>query len=293
MDHIQPSTKPKKSALFYFFTALFTLILIGFLGYYFGFLGFIYNVMMPEAFSNFSLVILAIIFGIAAFFSPCSFSVLPAYVSHYLAGDAQGQKSAIKKGIYFGFIAALGVIMINVLTGFLIALLGGAAPFAKDPREDIALILGIRIVAGFLIALMGILMVLDRPLPIPSFFQRLIGKLSFGKSIFLFGLLYNGAAIGCTGPILLGLVLYALSTGSFTSAFTAFVVFAATMGLLMILLTISVAIFKEKVPQKLVPLTPIIKKAAGWIMILTGIVITLLTLEGNRIFVSIFFPFLK
>lgn len=297
MNHQQNINQPaqlKRSPFFYFFFTLLALILVGFLGYYFGFLSFIYNVMMPEAFGKFPLVILAIIFGTAAFFSPCSFSVLPAYVSHYLAAGAEdNKKSAVRKGIYFGLIAALGVITINVLVGLVIALLGSAAPFAKDPREDIALILGIRTVAGLIIAVMGILTVLDKPLPVPSFFHKLIGRASFGKSIFLYGLLYNGAAIGCTGPILLGLTLYALSTGSFAGAFTAFAVFALTMGTLMVLLTTAIAISKEKVAQKLIPLTPTIKKLAGWVMIFVGLAIALLTFEGNRIFVKIFFPFLK
>lgn len=286
-----PSSK-KVLAYFLLIAGIFTVV--GFAGYYYGFLGFIYNVMMPEAFGKFSLVILAMIFGTAAFFSPCSFSVLPAYVSHYLAeGTEDNKKSAVRKGIYFGLIAALGVITINVLVGLVIALLGSTAPFAKDPREDIALILGIRTVAGIIIAVMGILTVLDRPLPAPSFFHKLIGRASFGKSIFLYGLLYNGAAIGCTGPILLGLTIYALSTGSFASAFTAFIVFALTMGILMVLLTTAIAISKERAMQKLVPLAPTIKKFAGLIMIFVGLIIALLTLEGNRIFVKIFFPFLK
>lgn len=292
MDNHQPMPIGK-SPIFYFFFSLLVLLLIGFLGYYFGFLGFIYNVMMPAAFGKFPLIILAIIFGTAAFFSPCSFSVLPAYVSHYLAGETQDNKSVAKRGVYFGIIAALGVITINILVGLVIALLGSAAPFAKDPREDITLILGVRTAAGFLIAIMGILTVLDKPLPLPSFFYKFMGRASFGKSIFLYGLLYNGAAIGCTGPILLGLTLYALSTGSFASALTAFVVFALTMGTLMVFLTTAIAISKEKMAQKLIPLTPIIKGVAGWVMILVGLTIALLTLEGNHIFVKIFFPFLK
>lgn len=286
------SMPPRKAALGYFFLVLLLLMLLGFAGYYFGFLGFIYNVMMPGELGRFSLVILAIIFGTAAFFSPCSFSVLPAYVSHYIAGDTERVARPIRRGIYFGFIAALGVITINVLVGLIIAALGSAAPFAKDPREDIALILGIRTIAGLLIAIMGIFAVLDRPLPLPSL-QKFIGRLTFGKSVFLYGLLYNGAAIGCTGPILLGLILYALTTGSFASALATFVIFALTMGILMVLLTTAVAIFKEAAVYKLIPLAPIIQKIAGWVMIIAGLAIAILTLEGNRIFVKIFFPFLQ
>lgn len=278
--------------IFYFLIILIILILAGFLGYYFGFLGFIYNVMMPEAFGNFPLIILSIIFGIAAFFSPCSLTVLPSYVSHYLVQDSQRQKSAFLKGLYFGLIAALGILTVNIVIGLAVALLGSAAPFAKDPRQDIPLILGVRIIAGILIAYFGFLTVLGKPFEIP-FIQNLIGRLNFRRSIFLYGMLYNGAAIGCTGPILLGLILYAFTTGSFTSAFFAFVIFALTMGVLMIFLTTLTAVFRETLVRKVVPLTPTIQRIAGYVMIFVGISITLLTLEGNKLFVKLFFPFLR
>lgn len=283
--------------VFKFLIVLIIITLVGFAGYFFGFLGFIYNVMMPEAFGNFPLILLSIIFGIAAFFSPCSFTVLPAYVSHYLTGDKDQAKQAsytgnIAKGFYFGLIAALGVITINIILGLIIAALGTAAPFAKDPRDDIPLILGVRIVAGLIIAYLGLMTVLGKHIEIPVL-PNLIGRLSFGKSIFLYGMLYNGAAIGCTGPILLGLILYALTSGSFATALTAFIIFALTMGVLMILLTMLTAVFKRSAAQKIAPLTPTIQKLAGYVMIVAGISIALLTLQGNRLFVQIFFPFLK
>lgn len=280
-----------------FLIILVLLIFLGFTGYYLGFLGFIYNVMMPEAFGNFPLVILSIIFGVAAFFSPCSFTVLPAYVSHYLTGNKDQAKQTsqignIAKGLYFGLIAALGVLTINIIIGLIIAVLGSAAPFAKDPRQDIPLILGIRVVAGLIIAYLGLLTILGKHLEIPVL-PNLIGRLSFGKSIFLYGMLYNGAAIGCTGPILLGLILYALTSGSFSTALTAFIIFALTMGTLMIILTTLTAIFKSTVAQKFAPLTPTIQKIAGYVMIFAGLSIVLLTLQGNKLFVQVFFPFLK
>lgn len=274
-----------------FLIALLAVTVIGFLGYAVGFLGFVYRVMMPETFTSFPLVILSVIFGVAAFFSPCSFSVLPAYVSHYLAGDPSGSVRTVRHGVRFGLTAAAGVITVNVIIGLVIALLGSAAPFAKDPRQDTALILGIRTAAGFLIAAMGLFALLDRPLPLPSL-QRWIGGVNFRQSVFLYGLLYNGAAIGCTGPILLGLMLYALVSGSVAHALTAFVIFALTMGTLMVLLTAVIAGFGGAMAQRLLPATPVIKRVAGGVMVVVGLAIALLTLEGNRLFVRLFFPFL-
>ena len=81
-----------KKLLVYTLLVILAIAFIGFLGYSFGFLGFIYNVMMPQTFSKFNIIVLSIIFGIAAFFSPCAFTVLPAYVSNYLT-KREEQKS--------------------------------------------------------------------------------------------------------------------------------------------------------------------------------------------------------
>lgn len=283
---------PARTGIIYFIAALIILSVVGFLGYYFGFLGFIYKVMMPEALGAFPLVVLAMIFGTAAFFSPCTFTVLPAYVSHHLTGGAQEPRRSVAKGLYFGLVAAAGVIVVDVVVGLVIASLGAAAPFAKDPRQDIPIILGVRVVAGLLIAIMGVLAIKGTTFHVPVV-ERLLGKLSFKKSVFFYGVLYNGAALGCTGPILLGLMLYAFSTGSFTGAFLAFLVFALTMGLLMIVLTTAIGAFTAAFAKKLMPLTHVIKKFAGVVMIVVGLSIAVLTLEGNQIFVKIFFPFLK
>lgn len=279
-------TKNKKIFV-YALLIIIVIVFIGFLGYYFGFLGAIYNVMIPQTFSKFNIITLSIIFGIAAFFSPCAFTVLPAYVSNYLTKKEQKSFALLK----LGFFAALGIIVVNMIIGIIIAILGEATPFSKDPRTDIPLILGIRILAGIFIAILGFMTLLHKSFNF-GFIQTFISK-NIARSMFGYGIIYNAAAIGCTGPIMLGLMLYAYSTGSFISALTSFIVFSITMGILMILLTLLIRIFKSIIIKKMVQATPIIMKTAGMIMIIVGLSIAILTLEGNRIFVKIFFPFLE
>lgn len=291
--YLNPMAPSSRRAAMYLLLILALFIAVGFAGYYYGFLGFIYQVMIPQVFNNYSLVTLAVIFGIAAFFSPCTFTVLPAYVAyHFRHGPEQSSKRSIIPALSFGLVAALGVITVDIVVGLIIAALGSTAPFANDPRQDTALILGIRVAAGLLIAFMGILTVVEKSFGVP-FFQKISSRMSLKRGMFLYGVLYNGAALGCTGPILLGLILYALTTGSFTSALSAFVVFALTMGVLMVMLTTSITMFKGKVVPRLIPLAPTIKKFAGVVMIIVGFAVALLTLEGNKIFVKIFFPFLN
>lgn len=280
-----------KSYIVYFAIALLTMLGIGVVGYYYGFLGFVYNVMIPGTFSQYNLLILSVIFGIAAFFSPCAFTVLPAYVSNYLGKNEKG-KNHISKSLYFGIMAALGIITVNMLIGLVIASLGAATPFAKDPRQDIPAILAIRALAGLLIAALGVASIFGKS-PNFHFVQKIFSGKNFSKSMYGYGILYNAAAVGCTGPILLGLMLYAYASGSFVTAITAFAVFSLTMGILMIAVTALTGIFKQALIKRMVALTPLIKTTASIVMIVAGLSIFLLTLEGNNIFVSIFFPYLK
>ncbi|MBI2669214.1 hypothetical protein HYX14_05210 [Candidatus Woesearchaeota archaeon] len=284
-----------KKLLIYSLYVLVAVVLIGFLGYYFGFLGAIYNVMMPERLGAFPLIILSIIFGLAAFFSPCAFTVLPGYVAHFLTGGRVRKLTkaqTFRQSAYLGLVGATGIVVVNMIVGVTIAALGAATPFAKDPRQDIAIILGVRIVAGILIASLGVFTLLGKSINI-SWIYRLMAEKGFTKSIFFYGLLYNGAAIGCTGPIMLGLLLYAFASASFAGAITAFLIFSLTMGLLMFLLTVLAGLFKNALTPYLIAAAPIIKKVAAVVMIVIGLAIALLTLEGNQIFVKIFFPFLK
>ncbi|MBI2451709.1 hypothetical protein HYV50_01360 [Candidatus Pacearchaeota archaeon] len=285
----------KKKSVLIFLIAFLILVFLGWVGYQQGFLGFIYNVMMPERLGAFPLIVLSMIFGIAAFFSPCALTVLPGYVAHFLTGGKLkkiSRKKVFWKSLYLGGIGALGIFIVNMILGLIIALLGSATPFAKDPRQDIAIILGIRIVAGFLIAGLGVIILLGKTLPV-TWVHRLFAQRAFTKSIFFYGVIYNGAAIGCTGPIMLGLLLYAFAATSFTGAITTFLVFSLTMSALMIILTLIAGLFKDSLIPYLLTASETIKKMAAIIMIIMGLAIALLTLQGNQLFVRLFFPHLS
>ena len=280
----------EKAHLVYFIAALLILVAVGLAGYYFGFLNFIYKVMIPGTFSQYNVIVLSIIFGTAAFFSPCAFTVLPAYVSNYLGKSER--KEQFSRSLYLGIIAALGIITVNMVIGLIIASLGAATPFAKDPRQDISVILGIRALAGLLIAALGIAALIGKQ-PNLHFIQKIFSRFSFSQNMYAYGIIYNAAAIGCTGPILLGLILYAYASGSFATALTAFAAFSLTMGALMVVVTALTGIFKQALIKRMVKVTPLIKTAAAFVMIIVGLSMFILTVEGNNLFVQIFFPYLR
>lgn len=278
--------------------AILGAVLLGWLGYQLGFWRFVTSIAMPQAFGRYNLFVLSTAAGVAAFFSPCVFPLLPGYVTYDL-GLQGGRGNRLARSLVLGGAAALGVIGVNLAIGAVIAALGQATPFQPDPRKDPAAILMIRTLAGVAIAGLGVVTLTGRSLAegllakiIPT--PPAMARRSF-RSMFLYGFFYNAAGIGCTGPILLSVMLFALTAGSVGAALGAFLVFSLTMGALMVGVTIIAGLSQALLVRRLRLATPFLHRLGGVVMILVGgyTAISLATGPGREIFVRIFLPFLR
>jgi cytochrome c-type biogenesis protein len=271
-------------------------IFLGVLGYQLGFLGFVYKLMLPQAFARVDVLTLGAIMGVAAFFSPCAFPLLPGYMTYQL--QAQGGKTRFVRSLYLGFSGALGLIAINGFLGLVVASLGSAAPFSPDPRQDPWIILAPRLIGGVFVTYLGAMYLLNRSLSLGPL-ARLGGLVGTGdpgsqhpaRGTFLYGALYNLIGIGCTGALLLALVLYALTAGGFWTALGAFLVFSGTMALLMIIITAMVSISGPSLIRRLRVGIPAVRRVSGAIMLVVGALTVAFVLQGNGWFTRIFFPF--
>ncbi|MGQ0548258.1 MAG: cation transporter [Armatimonadota bacterium] len=273
-------------------------VVLGWFGYRLGFWGFVTSIAMPQAFAQYNLLVLSAAAGVAAFFSPCVFPLLPSYVTHDLGLHGRsGNRWA--RSLALGAAAALGVIAVNLAIGAVIAVLGKATPFQPDPRKDPTAILMIRTLAGVAIAGLGVLTLTGRSLP-----AVLLAKITPSpganpsrglQRLFFYGVFYNAAGIGCTGPILLSVMLFALTAGSAGAALGAFLVFSLTMGALMLGVTVLAGLSQTMLVQRLRLATPFLHRLGGVVMILVGgyTAISLATGPGREIFVRIFLPFLR
>lgn len=267
---------------------------VGAAGYALGFLGFVYNVMVPNTFSQYPIYGLALIVGAAAFFSPCAFPLLPAYFTYAVGGSER----SIGRSLRQGAIAAAGLLAVLLAVGWIIAALGAATPFQPDPRKEEAWIVAVRVAAGAGIAAFGLLVLLRRTgfaHRLASLFQKRKPELSGGptsRGLFLYGLGYSAAGFGCTGPLMLALALSAWSSGSPGAAFVAFGVFAATMALLMVAVTALVGLARWGALEKLKAAGPRIQTAGGAFTLAVGVWTIYSITAGSQLFVEAFFPFL-
>jgi len=250
--------------------------------------------------SGANLYLLAVVAGFASFFSPCAFPLLSSYLSfYYMAGqDETAVSPSFGRGLKLGLASAMGVMSFVLVLGLIIAILGAGAgkSLSISGSEPSQFVRGFRGVVGLVLLTLGIMQLTGRNLK-PKFVDAFAyhtrpqrdGTRSAALTLYLYGLGYNAAGMGCTGPILAGLMLAALASGGFASALSAFVVFALTMGLLMLLISVLVAASRQTLITQLKAATPKIKSASSVLLILVGL-FNLYTAVNLTQFVQRLFP---
>lgn len=222
--------------------------------------------------TSLGLIGLAIGVGVGSFFSPCSFPLLPGYMSFYLGID---KSRSIRRALLGGGAAALGLVLVYLLIGIIVGF-GGTAIKPYIPLMEP--------IVGVIILIMGFVLLTNYTIPIHRISEPIKKMFSRkGKSdamteensgylkLFGYGVGYAGAAAGCTAPLLLALIFGGLSSGGFFSALLIFVICAAVMAALMIFVTIMIAMSAGTILQNLKVSTEWIKRISGIILIVVGV----------------------
>jgi len=202
--------------------------------------------------------------GIVAFLSPCSFPLLPAYISYYLRLEeppsGKGQATPVlKKGILGGTVCAVGAILVLITIGIGVSAFGGAIEPYIPKMEPIV---------GVILVIMGMLMLSGAPL---GFRIKIKASTRRGyTSLFGFGILYALATAGCVAPVFLGVVSRAVSSG-FVGGMAIFLSYALGLSLLLITVTVLVASAKEIVMTKLMRAMPYVERVGAIILIVVGV----------------------
>lgn len=265
-----------------------------------GYALFIY--LLINAFPNaasFGIVFVSVVAGIASFFNPCAFPILPAYLAQYYvatptkAGEER-TRSRLGSIFLYGLIAAIGVIIFNILLGGVIGLLGTG--FANSlglsgPTPNVY-IRWFRGIVGVFLILLGYSHATGRGINfarLGHWIPRYQQTKSSTRNFFYYGFFYPLIGISCGGPILAGLSLFAIASGGFQSALTAFLIYSAVMGILMILVSLLVGLSREGLLKVVGNSILTIKKVSGIILLLVGIFL-ILSAVFVQIFTKLLFP---
>lgn len=89
--------------------------------------------------------------------------------------------------------------------------------------------------------------------------------------LFIFGLTYGMASIGCSAPVFFSVLLYAVSTGGLVNAFFTFLAYSGSMALPLILVSILAARARSATLKRIRSIIPMLQKISGVFLVLIRI----------------------
>lgn len=243
-----------------------------------GYALFIY--LLVNAFPNatsFGIVFVSVVAGIASFFNPCAFPILPGYLAQYYISAPKQEERQSRFGaiLLYGFIAAIGVIVFNIFLGAIVGGLGTgfANSLGLSGPEPNIYIRWFRGIVGVLLILLGYSHATGKGINfarLGHWIPRYEQSKNPGRNFFYYGFFYPLIGIGCGGPILAGLSLFAFASGGFLSAFSAFLIYSAVMAILMVMVSLLVGLSREGLLKTVGGSVLAIKKISGVILLLVG-----------------------
>ena len=199
----------------------------------------------------------AVTAGVATFFSPCAYPLLPGYVGFYVNSVDADEASVTGAGVR-GIAAAVGV-----LATF--ALLAGAT--VRVGRATLSNIAVFETLVGGLLVVFGLLVVAGRaPSLSLSLPKRRSSVLGFG----LFGAGYALAGAGCVAPVFLAVVARAIALPG-DAALVVLSVYAGVVALLMAATTVATGVGLIGNANRVMAHAGTLKRVAGAVMVVAGV----------------------
>lgn len=190
--------------------------------------------------------------------------------------------------------AAIGVIVFNIFLGAIVGGLGTgfANSLGLSGPEPNIYIRWFRGIVGAFLILLGYSHATGRGINFPRlgrWIPRYEQSKTPARNFFYYGFFYSFIGIGCGGPILAGLSLFAFASGGFLSALSAFLIYSAVMAILMIIVSFLVGLSREGLLQAVGGSVLLIKKASGVILLLVGVFL-IFSAVFVRVFTKLLFP---
>ena len=191
------------------------------------------------------------ILGVMAAVNPCGFVLLPTYLVYYLGTELnredESKTTTLRRGLSVGVAVSSGFIGLFLVVGIISR---AFTTVISENAKYAALVIGVALVA------MGIAMLFGWKLPIAQPDVSVQRKRTTWN-MFLFGIVYAIASIGCTIGLLISVILGSINRHGFVSGVISIVLYGLGMGLLVTSLTVALAFAR-------VGLVSTIKKSFKW-----------------------------
>lgn len=200
--------------------------------------------------------------GVLAAVNPCGFVLLPAYLAYFLGVDSTAtERAPLVRALKVSALVSSGFLVVFLVIGTISRLF---TQWIETNSKYAGFAVGIGLI-GF-----GVAMLFGWK---PSFATPniTVKRDRSLRAMFLFGVAYAVASIGCTIGFLTTAILGSISVHGFASGVVSIVLYGLGMALLVSVLTISTAFARSGLLRLLKRGLPYADRAAGGFILLTGI----------------------
>lgn len=197
--------------------------------------------------------------GVATFFAPCSYALLPGYLGFYVGTVADDGPSGLRHGVVRGLSAAIGIV----------AVFGGLAVVVARVGQSLRPYLAtLEFGVGLALVVLGAILVFGADLgwhvSLPARRRGLLGFTAFGIG-------YAFAAAGCVAPLFLAVVAQSLTLPP-VEAVAVIGGYAGTVASLVVGATVAVAVGHDMGMGRLPAYATLATRLGGLILVATGII---------------------
>lgn len=206
--------------------------------------------------------------GLVAAVNPCGFVLLPTYLLYFLGinGSAPGtQQATVRRALVVSASLSAGFLSVFVVIGYISRVF---TTWLNEHAKYAALVIGVALVVA------GVAMLAGWRLPINTPKLQAGGRDRTVRSMYLYGIAYAVASIGCTFPIFSGVVLGTVSTNGFADGVFAIVLYGIGMALVVTALTITLAVAQTGVLKVLRGGMRYVEPASAALVLLSGLYLT-------------------
>lgn len=204
--------------------------------------------------------------GMVAAVNPCGFALLPAYLSYFLGlEDAPTDtRASVTRSLSVGLAVTGGFVAVFGLVGLAITQLGLSVSRHLSWLPWATLVIGLAIVVLGVAMLRGF----QPSVRLPK--VQVGGTSRELPSMFLFGVSYAVVSLSCTLPLFLPIITRTFGTNSLLSGVSAFLVYAAGMGLVLSAITIALGSARQGLVTRLRRVQPHINRVSGGLLVAAG-----------------------
>jgi cytochrome c biogenesis protein CcdA len=203
--------------------------------------------------------------GMVATVNPCGFAMLPAYLSYFLGlegADDESPTAGFGEALRVAGAVSAGFLAVFAVAGTIVRTVD--ARFVYENVPWVSIVIGLALLALGVAMLGGFELVTRLPKLDRGGRSRTVG------SMFVFGVSYAVASIGCTLPLFLSAVAGTIETQSLLDGVVVFLIYGLGMTVVLTALTVAIALARTSIVRFLRRSQQYVGRVAGGLVALAG-----------------------